>query len=148
MGALFLKRSALVPRHSINRKKGRCPMTPATDLLGKRVLLVDRHQKARETRANRLSVYGIAVDAVCTIREARVRLGMNRYDLVLLATRENPEDAITFRREIRQQNPKQRVAFLVGPPDYLSFTFGQNLIPMPPRPSDWADKVKTHLASA
>jgi hypothetical protein len=71
-----------------------------------------------------------------------------RYNLVLLATRENPEDAIAFRREIRQQDPKQRVAFLVGPPRYLSFTFGQNLIPMPARSSSWADRLKVHLASA
>jgi CheY-like chemotaxis protein len=123
-------------------------MAPETDLLGKRVLLVDSDQKAREARARRLNVYGIAVDLVSTIRAARFCLRNKSYDLVLLGTRENPEDAITFRREIRQQNPKQRVAFLVGPPHYISFTFGQNLIPMPARSSTWADRLKYRLASA
>jgi CheY-like chemotaxis protein len=123
-------------------------MTPETDPLGKTVLLVDNHQQAREARAHRLNRYGIAVDSVSTIREARLCLRNKRYNLVLLATRENPEDAIAFRREIRQQDPKQRVAFLVGPPRYLSFTFGQNLIPMPARSSSWADRLKVHLASA
>jgi hypothetical protein len=61
---------------------------------------------------------------------------MHCSDLVLFAPRENPEDAIAFRREIRQQNPKQRVAFLVGPPHYISFAYGENLIPMPARSSD------------
>jgi CheY-like chemotaxis protein len=123
-------------------------MTPGTDPLGKRVLLVDSNQKLGEMRARRLRLYGITVHTASSIQEARVHLEMNSYHLVLLATRENPEDAITFRREIRQQNPKQRVAFLVGPPRYLSFTYGENLIPMPARSSGWADRLKGHLASA
>lgn len=123
-------------------------MTSETDLLGKTVLLLDDHQKAREVRARCLNAYGIAVDTVSTIREARFCLRNKSYDLVLLATRENPEEAIVFRREIRQLSLRQRVAFLVGPPDYLSLTFGQNVIPMPPRPSTWAEKRKTRLASA
>jgi response regulator RpfG family c-di-GMP phosphodiesterase len=123
-------------------------MTPGTDPLGKTVLLVDRDQKLGEMRARRLRTYGILVHTASSIEEARFHLEMSRCDLVLLAPRENPEAAIAFRREIRQQNPKQRVAFLVGPPRYLSFTFGRNLIPMPARSSSWADKLKGHLASA
>jgi response regulator RpfG family c-di-GMP phosphodiesterase len=123
-------------------------MTPETDVLGKRVLLVDSNQKLREARAHRLNMYGIAVASVSTVQQARFCMRNKSYDLVLLATRADPEAAIVFRREIRQQNPKQRVAFLVGPPRYLSFTFGRNLIPMPARSSDWADKLKGRLASA
>ncbi len=123
-------------------------MTPETDVLGKTVLLVDSDQKLGELRARRLRRYGITVHTASSMQEARLSLRMNRYDLVLLAARENPEDAITLRREIRRHNPKQRVAFLVGPPRYLSFTFGQNLIPMPAQPGNWADKLKGHLASA
>ena len=123
-------------------------MTPETDSLGKTVLLVDIDQKLGELRARRLRLYGITVHTASSIEEARVRLKMNSYHLVLLAAHEKPEAAIIFRREIRQQNPAQRVAFLVGPPRYISFTFGRNLIPMPPRSSSWADKLKGHLASA
>jgi DNA-binding NtrC family response regulator len=121
-------------------------MTPETDALGKTVLLVDSQQEPREIRARRLRLYGIAVHTVSSIKEARLYLEMHYSDLVLLATRENPEEALAFRREVRRQNPKQRVAFLVGPPDYLSF--GRNLIPMPARSSDWADRLTGHLASA
>ena len=123
-------------------------MTPETDLLGKTVLLVDSQQEPREARARRLRNYGILVYTAASIEEARVHFEVNRYHLVLLATRENPEAAIAFRREIRQQDPNQKVAFLVGPPHYISFTYGQNLIPMPGRSSDRAEKLKTHLASA
>ena len=117
-------------------------MTPETDGVGKTVLLVDSQQQPREIRARRLRLYGITVHAAPSIQEARLYLEMHRSDLVLLAARENPEAAIVFRREIRRHNPRQRVAFLVGPPRYLSFKFGQNLIPMPPRTSNWTDKLK------
>jgi CheY-like chemotaxis protein len=123
-------------------------MAPGTDPLGKTVLLVDGQQQPREIRTRSLRRYGLTVYTATTIEEARVHLRMNSFDLVLLAPRDNPEDAIAFRREIRQQNPTQRVAFLVGPPRYLSFTFGRNLIPMPPRSSDRVDKLKGRLASA
>jgi response regulator RpfG family c-di-GMP phosphodiesterase len=123
-------------------------MTPGTDPLGKTVLLVDSQQQPREIRARRLRRYGLTVYTASTIEEARVHLKMTSYDLVLLAPRENPKAAIAFRREIRQQDPNQRVAFLVGPPRYLSFTFGRNLIPMPARSSKWVDKLKGRLASA
>jgi len=122
-------------------------MTSEPDLLGKRVLLVDDHQRAREVRAHRLNVYGIAVDAVSTIGEARFCVRDNSYDLVLLAARDNPEETISFQRELRQQDPQQRVAFLVGPPHYISFSYGQKVIPMPFRSSTWAEK-KRRLASA
>jgi DNA-binding NtrC family response regulator len=123
-------------------------MTSEIDVVGKTVFLVDSQHEPREARARRLRTYGILVYTASSIEEARVHFGVNRYHLVLLATRENPEAAIAFRREIRQQDPNQKVAFLVGPPDYLSFTFGRNLIPMPARSSDWADKFKGRLASA
>ena len=38
-------------------------------------------------------------------------------------------------------------ALLVGPPLYLSFTYGENVIPMR-LPSNWADRLTGHLASA
>jgi ActR/RegA family two-component response regulator len=123
-------------------------MTPETDPLGKRVLLVDSDRKLGELRARRLRLYGITVHIASSIPEARVDLKMDSYHMVLLATRRDPEAAIVFRREIRQQDPKQRVAFLVGPPRYLSFTLGGNLIPMPARSSNRADRLRGRLASA
>ncbi len=62
--------------------------------LGKRVLVVDAHPKAKEIRALSLGEDGVAVDTVATVDEARSRLKIDdTYGLVLLAARENPENA-------------------------------------------------------
>ncbi len=99
-------------------------MTSEDRALGKRVLVLDDNPKAQQVRIVSLSKYGVEVHTVGTIEEARSRLRDDIYDLVLIATRKNPEQAIAFRQDIRRQDPKQRVAFLVGPPHYISFTFG------------------------
>ena len=122
-------------------------MTPDTDSLGKTVLLVDSDQKLGEMRARRLRLYGITVHTALTVEAARARLDGSAYHLVLVAPRERPEEAIQFHREIKRLHPTQRVAFCVGPPKYISFTYGRNVIPMPGR-SSWADKLKGRLASA
>jgi len=91
-------------------------MTPETDSLGKTVLLVDSNRRLGELRARRLRLYGATVYTASSIEEACVLLEMNSYDLVLLATRKNPEAAIAFRREIRRRNPKTPSG---GPRRYL-----------------------------
>jgi len=123
-------------------------MTPEADSFGKTVLLVDSNQTLGEMRARRLRLYGVTVHTANSIEAARARLKENAYALVLVAPRENPEDAIQFHREIRQHNPQQKVAFLVGPPKYLSFSYGQNVIPMSVRSDTWVDRLKGRLASA
>jgi len=123
-------------------------MPPVTDSLSKTVLLVDSNQNLGEMRARRLRLYGITVCTVLTVEEACARLDGNAYHLVLVAPRENPEEAIRLHREIKRLHPTQRVAFCVGPPKYISFTYGQNVIPMPARSSTWTDRLKGRLASA
>lgn len=123
-------------------------MTSQDNALGKRVLIVDDNLEMQKRRTLRLGEHGVAVDAVSTIEEARSRLRHDTYDLVLLTARENAEDAIAFRLEIREQNPKQRVAFLVGPPDYVSFRLGENQPRIESKSSNWLEKLKGRLASA
>ncbi len=117
-------------------------MTFQDNAFGKRVLVVDENPKTQNVRALRLGERGVAVDTVSTFAQARSRLRDDTYDLVLLAAQENPEDALAFRLEIRERNPKQHVAFMVGPPQYISFRLGK-------KPSrNWAEKLKGRLASA
>ena len=123
-------------------------MAPETDVLGKTVLLLDGNQNLAEARARRLQAYGIAVHIADTVGEARARLRERPYDLVLVAPRENPEEAIQLHREIKRLHPTQKVAFCVGPPKYLSFTYRQNVIPMPAPLDTLAERLKSHLASA
>ena len=123
-------------------------MPSETDSFGKTVLLLDSNQKLREMRARRLRLYGISVHTVGTVEVARARMEWNTYTLVLVAPRKNPEEVIEFHREIKRLHPTQRVAFFVGPPKYISFTYGRNVIPMPARRETWADRLKGRLASA
>ncbi len=123
-------------------------MTSRDNALGKRVLVVDDNPKAQNLRALRLNDHGVGVDPVSTIDEARSHLRYDTYDLVLLAPRENTDEAIAFRDEIRAQNPKQRVGFLVGPPQYISFTLGRDQERIESKSSNWAEKLKGRLASA
>ena len=41
------------------------------------------------------------------------------YDLVLIAAEENSEEAAALCSELKKSKPKQRVALLVGAPQYL-----------------------------
>jgi DNA-binding NtrC family response regulator len=123
-------------------------MTFEDNALGKRVLLVDDHQEAREARARRLGVHGVFVETVSTVQEARFCLRNDSYNLVLLAARENPKSAIALRREILDQNPKHRVAFLVGPPHFISLTLGENPPKIEPQSSDWSERLMGRLSRA
>jgi len=123
-------------------------MIVPTDPFGKTVLLVDSDQRLRDMRARRLRLYGITIHTVGTVEEARALLEANTYSLVLVAPRNNSAEVIQFHREIRRRHPTQRVAFCVGPPKYISFTYGQNVIPMPARLDTWVDRLKGRLASA
>jgi len=123
-------------------------MPSETDSFGKTVLLLDSNQKLREMRARRLRLYGISVHTIGRVEEARACLEGNTYNLVLVAPRKNPDEVIEFHREINRLYPAQRVAFLVGPPKYISSTYGMNVIPMPARRETWADRLKGRLASA
>jgi len=123
-------------------------MAPETDSLGKTVLLIDRDPNLAEARARALRRYGIHVATGGSVEAARARLNGNTYDLVLVATRENPEEAIQLHREIKRLHPTQRVAFFVGPPKYISFTYDRNVIPMPAPRDAWTGRLKGHRARA
>jgi len=101
-------------------------MPPETNSFGKTVLLVDSNQNLAAARARRLRSYGVTVRTADSVEAARACLEGNTYDLVLVATHENPEEAIQFHREIKRLYPAQRVGFFVGPPEYISFTYGEN----------------------
>jgi hypothetical protein len=113
---------------------------------GKTVLLVDSNETMRKLRARLLRRYAVNVETADSLEAARLKL--SKYDLVLIAPRENPEEAIQLQRDIKRLYPKQKVGFFVGPPRYISFTYGRNLIPMESRFDTWADRLKYRMASA
>jgi hypothetical protein len=84
-----------------------------------RVLLFDVNHRRREIRAANLRTRGVDVVCAKSLAEVRDFWHVDTFRLVLLETAECPE-AVAFGDEIHSDDPKQRVAFFVGRPIYLS----------------------------
>ena len=86
----------------------------------KRVLLVDTSQTKRELRAEVMRKLGIDVDCAADIAEARIWWRAALYDLVLINMEEGHGYRDKFCDDVRSASPPQRLAFLVGQPEYLA----------------------------
>jgi len=116
---------------------------------GKKVLLIDEKQTTRETRANVLRGHGVEVDAADSLQRARVLWRPRRYDLILLDVRGHlPGEALEFYEQIRDVSPRQRFAFLVGPPLYLSLTWPSGIFLEEASRGQWEQTVKRFARAA
>ena len=86
----------------------------------KRVLLVDTSQTKRELRAEVMRKLGMDVDCAADIAEARSWWRAALYDLVLINMEKGCGHRDRFCDDIRSATPPQRLAFLVGQPEYLA----------------------------
>jgi CheY-like chemotaxis protein len=86
----------------------------------KRVLLIDTSHAKRDLRAEVLRKLGIDVDSAADIVEARVWWRPALYDLVLINMEKGRGQRDKFCDDVRSATPPQRLAFLVGQPEYLS----------------------------
>jgi CheY-like chemotaxis protein len=86
----------------------------------KRVLLVDSSEPKRELRAEVMRKLGMDVDCAADIAEARSWWRAALYDLVLIHMEKGHGHRDRFCDEVRTANPPQRLAFLVGQPEYLA----------------------------
>jgi CheY-like chemotaxis protein len=86
----------------------------------KRVLLVDTSQAKRELRAEVMRKLGMEIDCAADIADARSWWRAALYDLVLINMKKGLGHRDRFCDEVRAANPPQRLAFLVGQPDYLA----------------------------
>ena len=86
----------------------------------KRVLLVDTSHAKRDLRAEVLRKLGIDVDSAADIVEARVWWKPALYDLVLINMEKGRGQRDKFCDDVRSATPPQRLAFLVGQPEYLA----------------------------
>jgi CheY-like chemotaxis protein len=86
----------------------------------KRVLLVDTSQAKRELRAEVMRKFGMDVDCAADIAEARSWWKAAFYDLVLIDMEKGQGYRDEFCDNIRSATPPQRLAFLVGQPNYLA----------------------------
>lgn len=86
----------------------------------KRVLLVDTSQAKRELRAEVMRKFGMDVDCAADVDEARSWWKADFYDLVLINMEKSHAYRDKFCTDIRNARPPQRLAFLVGQPEYLA----------------------------
>jgi len=86
----------------------------------KRVLLIDTSHGKRELRAEVMRKVGMDVDCAADIDEARSWWRAAHYDLVLINMDKGPGYRDRFCDDVRGATPPQRLAFLVGGPDYLA----------------------------
>ena len=86
----------------------------------KRVLLIDSSHTKRDLRAEVLRKLGIDVDSAADIAEARSWWKPALYDLVLINMEKEPGHRDRFCDDLRSATPPQRLAFLVGRPEYLA----------------------------
>ena len=85
----------------------------------KRVLLVDSSHAKRDLRAEALRKHGMYVDIAADIAEARSWWRPALYDLVLINMEKGTGLRDSFCDDLRSAKPPQRLAFLVGQPEYL-----------------------------
>jgi CheY-like chemotaxis protein len=104
------------------------PMVPASllsapipgEVKKKRVLLVDTSEAKRELRAEVMRKLGMEVDCAADVAEARSWWRAALYDLVLIDMEKGQGYRDKFCDDIRSATPPQRLAFLVGSPEYLA----------------------------
>jgi hypothetical protein len=86
----------------------------------KRVLLLDTSQTKRDLRAGVMRKLGIDVDCAADVLEARCWWRADLYNLVLINVAGEIGSRDEFCSDLRGATPPQRIAFLVGGPDYLA----------------------------
>lgn len=92
----------------------------------KNVLLVVTHGARRNLRANIFRKHGIEVVCASHTGEARLLWHPGSYDLVIFDAHHDSAAAVELGDEMKASCPGQRVAYLVGKPEYLASSPGTN----------------------
>ena len=85
----------------------------------RRVLLIDRDSMKRQLRTVALRNCEIEVHTASNITDAGRLWAAHSYDLVLLSAQENSDEAAVLCSELNKSKPRQRIALLVGAPQYV-----------------------------
>jgi CheY-like chemotaxis protein len=91
----------------------------------KRVLLIDSSHAKRDLRAEVMRKLGIDVDSAADVTEARVWWKPALYDLVLINMEKGDGQRDRLCDDLRSATPPQRMAFLVGQPEYLTHSLSE-----------------------
>ncbi len=119
------------------------PPSGRSNLSYKKVLLIDRTQPTRDVRAAIFRSHGVKVHIAEDLRAAQLLWHPSLYDLIVLDVRKHlPGEAREFCELVRQASPEQQIAFLVGPPVYLSLTWPDDIMATSAEPQQWEQTVR------
>ena len=114
----------------------------------KTVLLLDSNAERRSLRQKVLGMYGIEVIGASDLVEASSIWERDRYDLVLIDIRRDYHGCLARRDEIKSENPKQLVAFLVGHPEYVNLEPDPNSCVAEEPGAEWSDSFRRAVRQA
>lgn len=96
-----------------------------------RVLLIDRDSRKQQLRAVALRNCEVEVHTASNISDAGSLWTRHSYDLVLFAAEEHSDEVILLCSELKRSKPRQRVALLVGAPQYVREVGSKGKNPQP-----------------
>lgn len=114
-----------------------------------RILLVGSDERALQFRANVLRSHGVEVDVATDAIGARSLWQPSVYALLLVDIRRHlPGEALDFCRHIRDFYPEQRIAFIVGPPQYISTNWPEDVLEGSNHPDQWDETIHRLVTAA
>jgi response regulator RpfG family c-di-GMP phosphodiesterase len=126
----------------------------------RRVLLIDGDALKQRIRAAALRNCEVEVHTADGIADAGNLFARGAYDLVLFAAEEHSQEATLLCEELRKNRPKQRIALLVGAPQYIReigrkrpvvqdtvATVQPSLQLQTPQPNQWQGTIERLLAA-
>jgi len=112
------------------------------------VLLMDNNAERRASRKKVLALHGIDAIGVSDLTEASSIWHRDRYDLVLIDIRRDYHGCLAWRDMIKQESPKQIVAFLVGEPRYVDLEPQPDSYVAEEHGSEWGELLRRTMREA
>jgi len=106
------------------------------------ILLMDSNAERRALREKALESHGFAVIGLSDLTEAISIWQRDHYDLVLIDIRRDYRGCLACRDEIKKENPKQIVAFLVGHPRYIDLEPQPDSYVVEEHGAEWNDSLR------
>jgi len=112
------------------------------------VLLMDNNAERRASRKKVLALHGIEAVGASDLTEASSIWHRDRYDLVLIDIRRDYHGCLAWRDMIKQESPKQIVAFLVGEPRYVDLEPQPDSYVAEEHASEWGELLRRTMREA
>jgi CheY-like chemotaxis protein len=109
------------------------------------ILLMDTNSERRALRRKIFALHGVEAIGACDLLEASSIWHRDRYDMVLMDVRADHHGCMSWRNEIKKENPEQIVAFLVGRPRYVDVAPLANSYVAEEHGMQWGDSVRTAI---